>query len=371
MAAGWLAWLRARKEGVLLGSIAAAGLAAFALAFAGHAPWSWDPRPDRVQPERITAPPEKPMIPTAGEKTGLSPLSPQILGEPARFRRVITVEPPYEMVDARRFYAGDQLIVLSGIAAPPMDAVCDNPDKTLSPCGIFARATLYAIIRGEKLTCQSQGAAPELSPPPAALVGACRMQGKDVATELVRVGFARPQGFAPRAMLEAAAEANAERRGLWRNNWSIVQRRSDVLARERLFPAEGRRDDLLEIVVLWLPAEFGADAIGIGDDGGRIAGPARHAAGGEIHARHPLHHIHHLEHGETPPVTAIEDEARASIAKVVERIHMGIRQIGHVEKIADAGTIARGVIRAENVEMRALAEGGLHRDLDEMRGIGR
>jgi endonuclease YncB( thermonuclease family) len=229
VAAGWQAWLRARKEAVLLGAIAAAGLAALALAFAGHAPnwapWRWESKSDRALPERIAAPPERPMLSAASEETGLSPLSPQMLGEASRFRRVITVEPPYDMVDSRRFYAGDQLIVLTGITAPPMDAVCENEDRTLSPCGIFARATLYAVIRGEKLTCQSQGTAPELSPPAGALVGTCRMQAKDVATELVRVGFARPQGFAPRAMLEAAAEASADKRGLWRNDWKFATRR--------------------------------------------------------------------------------------------------------------------------------------------------
>ncbi len=229
MPAGWLTWLRAHKEGVLLGTIAAAGLVALGLAFAGHAPnwapWRWESKPDRALPERVTAPPEKPMLPPSGEDGGLSPLSPQMLGEAGRFRRVITIEPPYEMVDSRRFYAGDQLIVFTGITAPAMDAVCENPDKTLSPCGIFARATLYALIRGERLTCQSQGSAPELAPPPEALVGACRMRGKDVATEFVRVGFARPAGFAPRAMLDAEAEARAEARGLWRNDWKIVTRR--------------------------------------------------------------------------------------------------------------------------------------------------
>ena len=66
---------------------------------------------------------------------------------------------------------------------------------------------------------------PDLAPPPGAMVGACRVQGRDVATELVRVGFARPVGIAPRAMLEAEAEAQADRRGLWRGDWKIVQRR--------------------------------------------------------------------------------------------------------------------------------------------------
>lgn len=224
MAAGWLAWLRAHKEGVLLGAIAVAGLAAIALAFIGHAPWNWAPKPDRSLPARVNAPEERPMLPP-GEEAGLSPLSPQMLGEPGRFRRSITIAPPYDMVDARRFHSGEQLIVLAGITAPAMDTVCENTDRTLWPCGIFARATLYAIIRGEPLTCQSQGSVADLIVPPGALVGICRVQGKDVATELVRVGFARPLGFPSRAMLEAEAEARAEGRGLWRNDWKMVPKR--------------------------------------------------------------------------------------------------------------------------------------------------
>lgn len=225
MPQGSLAWLRAHKEKVLLGGIAVAGLAALALAFAGHAPWRWEPKPDRALPERIAAPPEKPMLPPPGEDGGLSPLSPQMLGEPGRFRRSIIIEPPFDMIDARSFHAGDNLIVLSGISVPPMDTACENVDRTLWPCGIFARATLYAIIRGERLSCQSQGSVAEPAPPAGALVGACRVQGKDVATELVRVGFARPIGFPSRAMLEAEAEAQADKRGLWRNAWKMVQRR--------------------------------------------------------------------------------------------------------------------------------------------------
>lgn len=217
-------WLARHKEAVLVGSVAVAGLAVLALAFAGHAPWSWSPRPDRAPPERVVPPPERPML--APEEAGLSPLSPQMLGEPGRFRRQITVEPPYDMIDSRRFVAnGEQYVVLTGIVTPPMDAACENPDRTLWPCGIFARATLYALIRGEPLQCQSLGSAPDLAPPPGAMVGACRAQGRDVATELVRVGFARPVGIAPRAMLEAEAEAQADRRGLWRGDWKIVQRR--------------------------------------------------------------------------------------------------------------------------------------------------
>jgi endonuclease YncB( thermonuclease family) len=222
---GWLTWLRAHKEGMLLGAVAVAGLVALAIAFASHLPWRWEPKPDRAMPDRVASPPERPMLPPESGEAGLSAFSPQMLGEAGRFRRSITVEPPYDMIDSRRFHAGEQLIVLTGIVTPPMETACENPDRTLWPCGIFARATLYTIIRGETLTCQSQGSAPDLAPPPGALAGVCRVRGKDVATELVRVGFARPHGFAPRAMLEAEAEAQADRRGLWRNAWKMVQRR--------------------------------------------------------------------------------------------------------------------------------------------------
>lgn len=222
---GWLPWFRAHKEGMLLGAVAVAGLVVLAVAFASHLPRRWAPKVDRAMPDRVVTPPEKPMHPAESGEAGLSAFSPQMLGEAGRFRRSITVEPPYDMIDSRRFHAGDQLVVLTGIVTPPMDTACENPDRTLWPCGIFARATLYAIIRGEKLTCQSQGLAPDLAPPAGALVGVCRVRGKNVAVELVRLGFARPQGFAPRVMLEAEAEAQAEKRGLWRNEWKMVQRR--------------------------------------------------------------------------------------------------------------------------------------------------
>jgi hypothetical protein len=39
-------------------------------------------------------------------------------------------------------------------------------------------------------------------------------------------------------------------------------------------PGKRLSDDDVEVVVLWGPAEFVADAVGAGDDLGRIAGPA-------------------------------------------------------------------------------------------------
>ncbi|PPD14860.1 MAG: hypothetical protein CTY25_08685 [Methylobacterium sp.] len=189
--------------------------------------WSalaWGRRPDRIQPERVAAPADRPMVPP-GEGPSLSPLVPRLLGQPGHFRRHVFVEPPYDMIDALRFStSGDQMVVLTGIITPATDAACENPDRTLWPCGIFARATLYALIRGQQLVCHAQVGSTATLQESSALVGQCRVQGKDVATELVRVGFARPNGLASRAMMEAEAEARADRRGLWRSDWKIVQR---------------------------------------------------------------------------------------------------------------------------------------------------
>src|SRR5690606_25633609 len=117
-------------------------------------------------------------------------------------------------------------------------------------------------------------------------------------------------------------------------------------------------------VELRRPAERLADPSGTGDERGRIAGPARRMVDRKIDAGDALDRLDDLEHRIAAPVAAVEHRALTPGSEVIEGEDMRPRQITDVDVVAQAGAIRRRIIRAEDVEMRALAERRLRRDLD-------
>jgi endonuclease YncB( thermonuclease family) len=216
-----------RKEAAILGAMAMAGLVAFAFVILGLSQVTWNNRSDRRPPAVIASVPDQPISPPDTEDEAfVSPLSPRALSKPGVFRRADILRPPFDMVDAQNFSAQDRRISLADIETPPLNAACKNTDGTLWPCGIYARATLYTIIRTETLACLEKRSDTLPPSPPAAPLMRCKMQsGRDVATELIRVGFARPFGLVGQEAAKALAEAQGEKRGMWRNNWNVVQPR--------------------------------------------------------------------------------------------------------------------------------------------------
>src|ERR1700674_1611040 len=97
-----------------------------------------------------------------------------------------------------------------------------------------------------------------------------------------------------------------------------------------LLPGERMADDQIDIVEPGLPAEDGADAAGLGDDFRRVAGPARREAHGEIATRHAPHGFDHVHHREAAAVAAVEYEAVAAGAQVLERVEVGGDEIADV-----------------------------------------
>jgi endonuclease YncB( thermonuclease family) len=169
----------------------------------------------RAPPEVVTPPPP-----------AVEPAPPPPPAAPAptrtRFVKPVRFEPPYEPIDARRFRAGDTTIVLTGIDAPERMTLCEDFSKARWICGIQARAALYYLIRAETLTCLEAENQPVTEKH---LAGTCTFGARDVATELVRSGYARPMGVAPGpAMLKAEDEARMALRGLWDGNWTLAPR---------------------------------------------------------------------------------------------------------------------------------------------------
>src|SRR5690606_33118007 len=111
-----------------------------------------------------------------------------------------------------------------------------------------------------------------------------------------------------------------------------------------------------------------ADPPGAGDERGRIAGPARRMVDRKIDAGDALDRLNDLEHRIAAPVASVKHRALAPGSEVIEGEDMGPRQVADMDVVAQAGAVRRRIIRAEDIEMRALAERRLRRDLDEMRG---
>src|SRR5580704_3729714 len=120
-----------------------------------------------------------------------------------------------------------------------------------------------------------------------------------------------------------------------------------------MLPFQRMLDDGLQVVELRCPAQQGADAAGIGDDGGGIAGTP--AAGGdlEIDARNALDGIDHLEHREAAAVAAIQGQRGAAAAQMPQCVRMRAHQIRHVNVVADAGAVRGLVVGAEDLYHRA------------------
>src|SRR5581483_2111121 len=111
--------------------------------------------------------------------------------------------------------------------------------------------------------------------------------------------------------------------------------------------------DNVKGVVPGPPAEAGADALGGGNDDGRIAGPAGPHAHIEVAAGHAPDRLDHLQHREAAAVAAIEDVAVAAGAQVRQGRHVCLSEIGDVDVVAHAGAVGRGVVGAELLHVAA------------------
>lgn len=104
---------------------------------------------------------------------------------------------------------GSTTVRLNGIEAPLRDQNCIDANARPWACGEAARQALARLLRSERVACDISGSADGPS------AGRCRVDGRDVAAELVRGGhvFASTGLFAPYGGLEREARAN--KIGIW------------------------------------------------------------------------------------------------------------------------------------------------------------
>src|SRR5258708_21225252 len=69
------------------------------------------------------------------------------------------------------------------------------------------------------------------------------------------------------------------------------------------------------------------------------------------------------------PVATIERRAAATAAQMIERLNMSTHQIANMDVIADTCAIWRRVVGSKDLHAVAKAEGGLNRDLYQVRRL--
>lgn len=212
------------QQTVLLTLIGFSATLGLALAAYSLRDVNWRVWTGRQAPQVIPAPPEP--VRSQGDVVPALPssvLSPQALGRISGLSKPVLVEPPYDYIDASSFRSSATIVLLAGIDAPKRAAVCQAADKTLWPCGIMARVALFNVIRHKPVLCEPDPVIDPTTQPANTIFGSCMLEGRNIAVELVRSGFARAAGLPSRDMQEAEEEARAATRGLWNGNWQIIQ----------------------------------------------------------------------------------------------------------------------------------------------------
>jgi endonuclease YncB( thermonuclease family) len=122
---------------------------------------------------------------------------------------------------ATKVIDGDSLVVigqrvrLAGIDAPELSQRCSDGRGRLYGCGHEARDELQAAIKGKEITCtvQSQDRYGRL-------LAACKAGELDLNDYMVRSGWAVAYHRYTSQYDAAEAEAKAERRGIWRGEFT-------------------------------------------------------------------------------------------------------------------------------------------------------
>jgi endonuclease YncB( thermonuclease family) len=119
-----------------------------------------------------------------------------------------------------RVIDGDSLVVdgtetrLTGIDAPEYRQDCRGADGRIYGCGRLAADTLRRLVEGAEVTCSSHD-----TDRYGRAVAQCRTGSTDIASEMVRLGWAiaiREEGI---VYLDEEREAKAAKRGMWRGRF--------------------------------------------------------------------------------------------------------------------------------------------------------
>lgn len=119
------------------------------------------------------------------------------------------------VVDGETLALGEQVVRLSGMAAPMRGETCRRTTGESFDCGGASAAALTRLVSGHPVTCRITGRDAF-----GRGIGHCEAAGRDLAQGLVAGGFAAATGSAMRALETSARRGGA---GLWANRSGIPQ----------------------------------------------------------------------------------------------------------------------------------------------------
>src|SRR5690348_4856198 len=148
-----------------------------------------------------------------------------------------------------------------------------------------------------------------------------------------------------------------------------MRSRSTRVSLQPALPRQRSTRDEIQIVVLRLPAEPAADAVGGRDQRRRVAGAPWLFHIRDRRSLRASDRGQYLAHRIAVAVAAVQRGRSTAVAQITERIKMRARKVGDVDVVAHAGAVGGCVIGAENRKSRALAQHSLAGDLQQQRGV--
>ncbi|GHB20882.1 hypothetical protein GCM10007094_06160 [Pseudovibrio japonicus] len=103
-------------------------------------------------------------------------------------------------------------ISLNHIRPVPLRATCISEDGERWQCGVRARTALRAFIRQKRVTCSDLKAVHDDK-----LTATCSVGNHDLATWLIKNGWAKAGSDAPNTLKKIAERARQSEKGIWRS----------------------------------------------------------------------------------------------------------------------------------------------------------
>ncbi len=114
------------------------------------------------------------------------------------------------VIDGDEIELAGKRVRLYGIDAPELGQTCWYQNKEF-PCGHYAKRNLWINVKDQRLTCREKSVGDG-----GVVVALCfDAQGRDVAGDLVRNGWALALPKQVEVYIKAAAEAKRQKLGLW------------------------------------------------------------------------------------------------------------------------------------------------------------
>ncbi len=135
-----------------------------------------------------------------------------VVGEPSPLAG--PVEGQATVIDGDTLSIGGHRLDLAGIDAPEVGQTCDWPNKEIA-CGEIATGALKDLTTAARVDCEPAALSAEGNP-----AARCAVDGYDLSRNMVHTGWAVVAPDGPSSLRPVQAEAQAERRGMWKGTFA-------------------------------------------------------------------------------------------------------------------------------------------------------